>query len=98
LKPNPHRNKKEQTPIHFDLIISMAVKKKTKIPKLPPITGLLEESLLKDIEATGLAFDEISLVELCNKKEVIYGPPSSDIRRAIQKYFYKLKSRTTHRR
>jgi hypothetical protein len=62
----------------------MVVKQKTT--KLPKITQLLEKALLKDIEETGLAFDEIALVQLCNKKEIIYGEPSSEIRRAIQKY------------
>jgi hypothetical protein len=71
----------------------MVAKGKTKA-KLPHITELLEEALLKDIEATGLSFDEISLVHLCDKRELIYGSPSSDIRRAIQKYFQKLKIRT----
>jgi hypothetical protein len=71
----------------------VVTKGKTKT-KLPPITELLEEALLKDIEASGLSFDEISLVQLCDKKELIYGSPSSDIRRAIQKYFQKLKTRT----
>jgi hypothetical protein len=70
----------------------MVVKQKTT--KLPKITQLLEKALLKDIEETGLAFDEIALVQLCNKKEIIYGEPSSEIRRAIQKYFTRLKSRT----
>jgi hypothetical protein len=70
---------------HFHLTIPMA-------PAI--ISELLEKSLLEDIEQKGLPFDQISLVQLCNDKELIYGPPSSALRRKIQKHFNKLKNRT----
>jgi hypothetical protein len=58
------------------------------------ISETVEKALLQDIEQKGLPFDQISLVQLCDQREAFYGPPSSALRRAIQKHFYRLKQRT----
>jgi hypothetical protein len=63
-------------------------------PNIPIISEAIEKQLLEDIERKGLPFQEISLVSLCDDKEFIYGAPSSDLRRAIQKYFQRLTRRT----
>jgi hypothetical protein len=65
-----------------------------KNSKLPIISDTLERALLEDIELKGLPFEQISLVKLCDDKELIYGSPSSDLRRALQKHFCKLKKRS----
>jgi hypothetical protein len=65
-----------------------------KKAKHPLISETLEQAFLSDIEKIGLSFEEINLTQLCDKKELIYGTPSSDTRRAIQKHFYRLRQRS----
>jgi hypothetical protein len=67
---------------------------KEKKSSNPPISETLEKALLTDIEQKGLPFDQISLVQLCDKRQLIYGEPSTTLRRAIQKHYTKLKNRT----
>jgi hypothetical protein len=53
----------------------------------------LERTLLADIEATGLPLDQISLVDLCDDKEGIYGAPGAP-RWPVQVRFAKIKQLT----
>jgi hypothetical protein len=50
----------------------------------------VHQSLLADIENTGLPLDQISLVDLCDAKEGIYGVPGKN-RRPVQLRFQKIK-------
>jgi hypothetical protein len=69
-------------------------KGKKRVTKLPPITDTVERNHLTDVEAKGIDFESINLAELCNKKEAIYGPPSTDgLRRSVQKHWSKVKKR-----
>jgi hypothetical protein len=49
-----------------------------------------ENSLLQDIERIGLPLDQISLVDICDAKEGIYGAPGKR-RRPVQLRFQKIK-------
>ncbi len=53
----------------------------------------LERSLLADIESTGLPLEQVSLVDLCNAKEGIYGAPGKS-RWPVQLRFQKIKELT----
>jgi hypothetical protein len=53
----------------------------------------VEQTLLADIENTGLPLDQVSLVDFCNAKEGIYGAPGKS-RRPVQKRFQKIKELT----
>jgi hypothetical protein len=52
---------------------------KEKKSSNPPISETLEKALLPDIEQKGLPFDQILLVQLCDKRQLIYGEPSSTL-------------------
>jgi hypothetical protein len=58
------------------------------------ITSKVERTLLQDIEEIGLPLDTISLVDICYKKEGIFGAPGK-ARRPVQKQFQKLKELST---
>jgi hypothetical protein len=53
----------------------------------------VEQELLRDIEKTGQPLDKISLVEICDAKEGIYGTPGKS-RRPVQLRFQKIKELT----
>ena len=70
-----------------------AKSKATDKEDAPTLTKKLKRALIEDIEEIGLPLKDISLVQLCDKKSHIYGGPSTETRRAIQKFFQKLKKR-----
>jgi hypothetical protein len=53
----------------------------------------VERTLLEDLEKTGLPLDQISLVDICDAKEGIYGAPGKS-RRPVQLRFQKIKDLT----
>jgi hypothetical protein len=53
----------------------------------------VEQTLLADIENTGLPLDQVSLVNICDAKEGIYGAPGKS-RRPVQLRFQKIKELT----
>ena len=57
------------------------------------LTRKTEQTLLEDIENTGLPLDQVSLVDICDAKEGIYGAPGKT-RRPVQLRFQKIKSLT----
>ena len=52
------------------------------------LTRKTEQTLLEDIENTGLPLDQVSLVDICDAKEGIYGAPGKT-RRPVQLRFKK---------
>jgi hypothetical protein len=58
------------------------------------ITSKVERTLLQDIEEIGLPLDTIFLVDICDKKEDIFGTPGK-ARRPVQKRFQKHKELST---
>jgi hypothetical protein len=69
----------------------------TSIPKVErkrrPFPQKIERTLLGDLEATGRSLDKISLVDLCDENEFIYGSPGKS-RRPVQARFGKIKKLT----
>jgi hypothetical protein len=57
------------------------------------VSQKVEQTLLADIENTGLPLDQVSLVDLCDAKEGIYGAPGKN-RRPVQLRFQKIKELT----
>jgi hypothetical protein len=55
----------------------------------------VEKSLLQDIERIGLPLSQISLVDICDAKEGIYGAPGKS-RRPVQLRFQMIKDLTHH--
>jgi hypothetical protein len=57
------------------------------------ISHIVEQTLLADIENTGIPLDQLSLVDICDAKEGIYGAPGRS-RRPVQLRFQKIKELT----
>jgi hypothetical protein len=54
---------------------------------------VIYKQLLQDIEAEGQPRERINLLNICNRSGNVYGKPASDVRRAVQKKFAKLKAK-----
>jgi hypothetical protein len=57
------------------------------------VSQKVEKTLLADIEKIGLPLDQVSLIDICDAKEGIYGAPGKS-RRAVQLRFQKIKELT----
>jgi hypothetical protein len=71
----------------------MPKNKKNKNNPIPPLSLKALTTLLEDIERTGLPLDQVSLVNICDDKEGIYGAPGAS-RRPVQLRFQKIKDLT----
>jgi hypothetical protein len=60
---------------------------------MTPLSQKVHQTLLADIENTGLPLDQILLVDLCEAKEGVYGAPGKN-RPPVQLRFQKIKELT----
>jgi hypothetical protein len=56
----------------------------------------LIQALFQDVESSKVSIKDFDLLELCNKKEYLYGETATKKRRAIQKIFSEAKRKTDH--
>jgi hypothetical protein len=70
-------------------------KQKPKQKKtLPPLPDFIFKNLLQHLERDGHPRKDINLLSICSNNSNIYGSPASELRRAVQKKFGRLKDKT----